>query len=167
MANVKRLTKELKDLNTKAIPGVEVSPKDDNIMVWHGHVEGPANSPYKGGKFHFTVTFPSDYPFKPPEVVFITKIYHPGFNEEGHICLPLLKDEWKPATSMHTVLTKVQDKLGKPSPDDPFDTDIAAILKNDEPKFTATAKEWTKKYVTVRGPENDRIIKLLSFRYAS
>lgn len=27
------------------------------------------------------------------QVKFLTKVYHPGINEEGAICLPMLKDE--------------------------------------------------------------------------
>jgi len=38
--------------------------------------------------------------------------------------------------------------VNNPSPDDPFEPDIAALLKNDKTKFLATAKEWTKKYAT-------------------
>ena len=39
----------------------------------------------------------------------------------------------------------IQDKLNNPSPDDPFEPEIGALLKNDKPKFLAAAKEWTKK----------------------
>ena len=46
-----------------------------------------------------------------------------------------------------TVLVTIQDKVNNPSPDDPFEPDIAVLLKNDKAKFLATAKEWTKKCV--------------------
>ena len=46
-----------------------------------------------------------------------------------------------------TVLITIQDKVNNPSPDDPFEPDIAAQLKTDKAKFLATAKEWTKKCV--------------------
>lgn len=46
-----------------------------------------------------------------------------------------------------TVLITIQDKLNNPSPDDPFEPDIAVLLKNDKAKFLANAKEWTKKCV--------------------
>ena len=60
----------------------------------------------------------------------------------------------------------IQEKLNNPSPDDPFEPDIAAVrcvwnlytllpitkvmhltqlMKTDNSKFLATAKEWTKK----------------------
>ena len=63
------------------------------------------------------------------------------------------------------VLSVIQEKINNPSPDDPFEPDIAAVrhvvlisliplliavqlLKNDKTKFLSTAKEWTKKYVS-------------------
>jgi hypothetical protein len=64
----------------------------------------------------------------------------------------------------HTlVLAVIQEKLNNPSPDDPYDADIAAVssfdlfhvrnsldivlqlLRTDKAKFLATAKEYTKK----------------------
>lgn len=68
-----------------------------------------------------------------------------------------------------SVLRTIQDKLNNPSADDPFEPDIAAVshvrcqsmalasistvesqlLKNDEAKFLATAREWTKKCVLI------------------
>ena len=61
---------------------------------------GPPDSPYSGGVFFLNITFPTDYPFKPPKVQFITKIYHPNINANGSICLDILRDQWSPALTI-------------------------------------------------------------------
>ncbi|KAJ7905341.1 ubiquitin-conjugating enzyme/RWD-like protein [Mycena olivaceomarginata] len=75
-----------------------------------------SDSPYKNGTFHFTLSLPQNFPFKAPtvtiqtrelhsadketKVTFTTRIYHPGINEEGSICVPVLRDEWKPSVTL-------------------------------------------------------------------
>ncbi|KAH9926119.1 ubiquitin-conjugating enzyme [Fomitopsis serialis] len=149
MTALRRIQKELTDVRNKPVEGLIVGPDEDNLFVWRCAVKASSDSPYKGGTFHFTVTLPDNFPFKAPTVVFTTKIYHPGINEEGHICVPVLRDQWKPSVTLSSVLAIIQEKVNNPSPDDPFEPDVAAQLKNDHAKFLATAKEWTKKYATV------------------
>ncbi|KII89005.1 hypothetical protein PLICRDRAFT_40645 [Plicaturopsis crispa FD-325 SS-3] len=146
MTALRRISKELRDINSNPIEGVSVNPKEDNLFEWDCTVKGAAESPYKDGTFRFTIVLPENYPFKAPTVTFKTKIYHPGINEEGSICVPILRDEWKPSVTLSTVLSIIKEKVNNPSADDPFEPDIAALVKNDKKKFLATAKEWTKKY---------------------
>jgi len=58
------------------------------------------DSPYAGGVFFLSISFPTDYPFKPPKVSFTTKIYHPNINANGSICLDILRDQWSPALTI-------------------------------------------------------------------
>ncbi|KAG0327841.1 hypothetical protein BGZ99_006795 [Dissophora globulifera] len=147
---VRRLNTELGALTNQPVDNVTVGPTDDSdILHWHGQINGPANSPYKGGIFKFELTFPVEYPFKPPKVKFVTKIYHPNIDEEGAICVALLKyDQWKPATRVTHVLQSLVQLLEEPNPDDPLMTDIAEIYSTDQAKFQKTAKEYTKKYAS-------------------
>ncbi|TFK42981.1 ubiquitin-conjugating enzyme/RWD-like protein [Crucibulum laeve] len=145
-ATLRRIQKELSDISNNPISGVSVETQDDNLFEWKCSIKAAPESPYKNGTFKFTLSLPSNYPFKAPTVTFTTKIYHPGINEEGSICVPVLRDEWKPTVTISSVLAIIQEKLNNPSPDDPFEPEIATLLKNDKTKFLATAKEWTKKY---------------------
>ncbi|EPT06237.1 hypothetical protein FOMPIDRAFT_1138490 [Fomitopsis schrenkii] len=143
---LRRIHKELADIRNNPVEGLSVEPDDANFFVWKCAVRAASDSPYKGGTFRFTLTLPDNFPFKAPTVVFSTKIYHPGINEEGNICVPVLRDQWKPTVTLSAVLAIIQEKINNPSPDDPFEPEIAGLLKNDYAKFIATAREWTKKY---------------------
>ncbi|KIY51010.1 ubiquitin-conjugating enzyme [Fistulina hepatica ATCC 64428] len=148
MTALRRIQKELSDLAKNPIPGVSIKPKEDNLFLWSCAMQAASDSPYGGGTFKFVIELPDNYPFKAPTVTFKTKIYHPGINEEGSICVSILRDEWKPSVTLSTVLSIIQEKLNHPSSDDPFEPEIAALLKNDRAKFMATARDWTKKYAT-------------------
>ena len=46
--------------------------------------------PWQNGVFVLSIRFPSEYPFKAPEIVFETHVYHPNVYTDGRICLDLL-----------------------------------------------------------------------------
>ena len=46
---------------------------------------GPVGSPYEGGIFYLYLKVPFSYPFDPPEVRFLTKIFHPNVNRHGDV----------------------------------------------------------------------------------
>jgi len=67
------------------------------VILHNSHPQD--NAPYNKGAFRIEITFPAEYPFKPPKICFKTKIYHPNIDEKGQVCLPIVSAEnWKPAT---------------------------------------------------------------------
>ena len=45
-----------------------VGPRGGNLLNWVATMAGPPNSPYEGGTFFMELSFPPEYPFKPPKV---------------------------------------------------------------------------------------------------
>ncbi|CAG5122938.1 unnamed protein product [Candidula unifasciata] len=143
---VKRIQKELLDLGRDPPCNCSAGPVGDDIFQWQATILGPADSPYQGGVFFLTITFPSDYPFKPPKVAFSTKIYHPNINSNGSICLDILRSQWSPALTISKVLLSICSLLTDPNPDDPLVPEIARTFKTNRTEYNRLAKEWTAKY---------------------
>jgi len=146
---LRRIQKEYKDLQKDPPSNCSAGPVSESDMHnWKATLIGPDDSPYAGGMFFLNIHFPSDYPFKPPRMQFTTKIYHPNINNNGGICLDILKDQWSPALTISKVLLSVCSLLTDPNPDDPLVPEIANLYKKDRKKFNETAAEWTRRYAT-------------------
>ncbi|CAO1618090.1 unnamed protein product [Sympodiomycopsis kandeliae] len=143
---LKRINKELADLGRDPPSSCSAGPTGDNMFQWQATIMGPGDSPFSGGVFFLNITFPTDYPFKPPKVSFLTKIYHPNINSNGSICLDILRDQWSPALTISKVLLSICSMLTDPNPDDPLVPEVANLYKTDRARYESTAREWTRKY---------------------
>ncbi|GFO23419.1 ubiquitin-conjugating enzyme e2 2 [Plakobranchus ocellatus] len=142
----KRIKKELVDFGKDPPTNCSAGPVGDDLFHWQATIMGPTDSPYYRGVFFLTINFPTDYPFKPPKVAFTTRIYHPNINNNGSICLDILRGQWSPALTISKVLLSICSLLTDPNPDDPLVPEIARLYKQDREKYFKVAKEWTEKY---------------------
>ena len=79
----KRILQELSYYQTHPHPAIEVFPGEEHIDFWRIIMEGPEDTPYEGGIFELFIEFINEYPSKPPNIRFITPIYHCNINSSG------------------------------------------------------------------------------------
>lgn len=148
MSTLKRIQKELEEIQKDPPSNCSAGPVEDDLFHWQATIIGPEDSPYHGGIFLINIHFSSDYPFKPPKCQFLTKIYHPNINSQGGICLDILKDNWSPALTVSKLLLSICSLLTDPNPDDPLVIDIAEIYKKNRELYIEKAKEYTLFYAS-------------------
>lgn len=123
-----------------SINGSLKNMKDFTVLL-----RGPDETPYSGGMFKLRFQVLSEYPFDPPTVTFVTKIYHPNINEKGDICLNTLRSAWTPVFNFTKLIMSISALLADPNPDDPLRAEIGSLCKSDILKFKSNAIEHTKK----------------------
>lgn len=150
MSRVKRIAKELEECRQDTQSGVSLQLFDENDLTHlTGFFKGPPSTPYQGGIFQVDIKIPNEYPFKPPQMRFTTKIYHPNISSvTGAICLDILKDAWTPILTLKSSLISLQSLLQSPEPNDPQDAEVAKHYLTNRKGFEETAAYWTKIYAT-------------------
>ena len=146
-----RIVSDLKNLVNHDIPETikDVEINDDDVYAEH-HVilKGPSDTPFENGVFKLSITMPVDYPFKPPKMIFKTRIYHPNIASDGTICIDILKDQWSSALRLTNVILSISDLLANPNPNDPLVPDIARQFSNNRELYNKNVVEYVKKYAS-------------------
>lgn len=147
MSNIahQRIQREFREvLKSSDVSGVKLKVVDEsNLSELSGSIAGPPDTPYQGGTYDLEIKIPESYPFNPPKVRFLTKIWHPNISSvTGAICLDILQDQWAAAMTLRTVLLSLQALLQAPEPDDPQDAVVARQYVNNHETFKKTARHW-------------------------
>ena len=156
-----RVYEEYHEFNQNPISncGITVGLLNEGIYTdWKITITAPKDTPYKGGLFILNAHFPPDYPSKPPEVYFITPVYHvnvkptapksEGEESLGHICISTL-NWWQPQYRMREVLLNIYSLFYMHNPDSAYGTERAKEYNNQEDKravYFEKVKYFTKKY---------------------
>ncbi|XP_023210886.1 ubiquitin-conjugating enzyme E2 L3-like [Centruroides sculpturatus] len=113
-------------------------------MLYSDYTDEP---PYNKGAFRIEISFPAEYPFKPPKITFLTQIYHPNIDENGQVCLPIISPEhWKPATRTDQVIYSLLQLINEPEPEHPLRADLAEEYNQNKDIFLEHAEEFTEKF---------------------
>ena len=73
-----RLLRDLQKVENFEEDGIYATPIGDNLYKWEACIFGPEATAWQGGIFKLILTFCSEYPGKPPIVVFTSKMFHPN-----------------------------------------------------------------------------------------
>mmetsp|Transcript_15250 Transcript_15250/g.22934 ORF Transcript_15250/g.22934 Transcript_15250/m.22934 type:complete len:191 (-) Transcript_15250:219-791(-) len=163
-----RMRKEMQEIKKDPNSGVSVECEGGSLTHLYGVIKGPDDTPYQGGVFRIDITIPGDYPFSPPKMKFLTKVWHPNVSSQtGAICLDILKDQWSPALTIKTALLSLQALLCTPEPSDPQDAEVANMYQSNYEQFVNTARFWTECYARESSEEDGPVQRLVEMGFAA
>jgi len=114
-----------------------------DLKSWECGIPGKEKTAWEGGLFKITLSFPDEYPTKPPKCKFVPPLFHPNVYPSGTVCLSILNedDNWKPAITIKQILLGVQDLLDDPNPESPAQADAYNMYKKDRPGYNKRITE--------------------------
>jgi len=142
-ASLKALQLEFNKLLKEPVEGFTVKLDDDtNLYKWHVGIFGPPETLYAGGYFKADMEFPSSYPFAPPKVRFLTKMFHPNIYDNGEVCISILhpptedpqsgehpSERWNPTQNVRTILMSIISLLNEPNCSSPANVDASVMYR--------------------------------------
>ncbi|KAG0180907.1 Ubiquitin-conjugating enzyme E2 2, partial [Apophysomyces sp. BC1034] len=117
------------------------APCPDNIMLWNAVIFGPADTPFEDGTFKLVLQFDETYPNKPPQVKFVSKMFHPNVYANGELCLDILQNRWSPTYDVAAILTSIQSLLHDPNPNSPANAEAANLYRENRKEYVRRVRE--------------------------
>merc|ERR1719195_2574179 len=123
--------------------GISVVLDDKDLTRVEAVIEGPADTPYFGGKFRVKLTIGKDFPAAPPKGFFLTKIFHPNVSSRGEICVNTLKKDWKSDLGLKHILLTIKCLLIVPNPESALNEEAGKLLLERYDDYCTRAKLYT------------------------
>jgi len=145
----RRISRELKDIESNPLPNISIGLKNpEDLYNWEACIFGAAGTPYHHGIFKVSITLPTEYPYKPPSVRFLTRIFHSNINNSGEICLDLLKHNWSAVHTLQNVMMSLVLLLDDHNPEDPYNTFAANMYRTNPEQYIEQCRIYTLRYAT-------------------
>lgn len=142
-----RLKNEFNSLTNNTVCNSTVLLDDEDIFKWIVVMVGPEATPFEGGIFKLQIKFPDNYPFKAPDVKFLTTTYHPNIKlDTGEICQDVFASSWAPTQKVQDILEKIVSMLREPATSTPLESEICNEYLHDRSTFESKAREYALKY---------------------
>lgn len=125
---IKRIVnRDLKEIHKMSLSelGIHVHFNEENMLNAKAIIIGPKDTPYENGVLLFSIEFPTNYPFSPPKVKYISSskfrihpnlyVGQPHNNFEGKVCLSIINTwsgpKWTTVMHIGSVLLSIQSLL--------------------------------------------------------
>jgi ubiquitin-conjugating enzyme E2 G1 len=148
-----RIQKEYEALIKNPIENVIFEMNESNMHEWTFVIFGPIDSVYKDGVYNGKLIIPKEYPHRPPEVKFITKLFHPNVYDNGKLCMSILhegkdptgyekeEERWRPLNNIRTIFISIISLLYDPNPDSPANIDAGVMWRNNKDAYIQKVKD--------------------------
>jgi len=127
--------------------GVYVTPSTESVLIWDA-VLFVHKGDYAGSVFKFVMTFPNNYPDRPPTVRFVTDVFHPLVaSQTGMLNLTARFRPWRPKEHhVHDILYFVKTAfkeraLGKLNEMDVVNKEAFKLYTENRSSFAALAQQ--------------------------
>ena len=156
-----RLRKEMAELDLPQHATLETTDEwhTMNITI---DLSTSENSHWFGGKYDFKCVVNEEYPIKPPRIDCMTPVWHPNIDENGAVCLNILKEvtvggDWRPNLDVNACILGLIFLFIEPNPDDPLNSKAAEDLRNNPQSFINDVQT-SLKGGTVNGKQYPKMI---------
>ncbi|XP_055337209.1 ubiquitin-conjugating enzyme E2-22 kDa-like [Paramacrobiotus metropolitanus] len=109
-------------------------------------IAGPAGSVYKDADFLLDVKLPENYPQRPPNLRFLTKIWHPNICPVTGRLYPGFYSTWCECMTIKTLLGSARGLLSSPLLGDSANAILAYQFVSNRDQFDLTARYWLHVY---------------------
>ncbi|XP_044749873.1 NEDD8-conjugating enzyme Ubc12 [Coccinella septempunctata] len=134
-----RITKDINELNLPKTCATEFSDPDD--LLNFRLIICPDEGFYKNGRFIFSFKVGPNYPHEPPKVKCETSVYHPNIDQQGNVCLNILREDWKPVLTINSIVYGLQYLFLEPNPEDPLNKEAAEVLSSNRRVFETNVQK--------------------------
>jgi ubiquitin-protein ligase len=126
--------------------GFTAYPEGGNLEVWTGILTGLQGTIWEGARLQLRLTFPSEYPFKAPEVrVTNPNVFHPNIAEDsGHVCVDILNDHWTADKNITSALRAVQGLLTCPNAPNGYGNKARRLYESDREKYEQEVRKFVE-----------------------
>lgn len=139
---IRRLQNEYKEYikNPNEFYSIEINP--NNFLVWNILLFGPTDTIFEGLTLNCRMTFPNNYPNKPPSFIFTENIFHPNIYSDGRVCISILhegvdefgyedvSERWNPSQSVNSILLSIISMLPDPNFESPANINASVMWQN-------------------------------------